>query len=343
MHTTRGEQRRVTLAAWPTPLEPAPRLARALGLGPDDLWIKRDDLIGLGGGGNKVRKLEWTCGQALAEGARTLVTSGAPQSNHARLTAAAGARLGMDVVLVLAGEPAEYGSGSDGVEDTVTAAGNLALDGLLGAGIVWAGAVGGTELAAVLDRVVGELRERDAAPALIPFGGSSPVGALGYVEGGRELLAQAPDLATAVVALGSGGTMAGLVHALGPERVLGVHCGAVADPARTVDLLLTGLYAPSPAPRQPPLRLRLDQVGAGYSRLTEPVADALLLAARTEGLVLDPVYTGRAMAGLVAAVREGDIRPGERTVFVHTGGLPGLFGHPEALVRAGEALAARTM
>ncbi|MEU1166406.1 pyridoxal-phosphate dependent enzyme [Streptomyces sp. NPDC005921] len=177
----------------------------------------------------------------------------------------------------------------------------------------------------------------------MPFGGSSPVGALGYVEGGRELLAQAPDLATAVVALGSGGTMAGLVHALGPERVLGVHCGAVADPARTVDLLLTGLYAPSPAPRQPPLRLRLDQVGAGYSRLTEPVADALLLAARTEGLVLDPVYTGRAMAGLVAAVREGDIRPGERTVFVHTGGLPGLFGHPEALVRAGEALAARTM
>ncbi|MFF7980980.1 D-cysteine desulfhydrase family protein [Streptomyces sp. NPDC007901] len=341
METTREEHRRVTLASWPTPLEPAPRLARALGLGPDDLWIKRDDLIGLGGGGNKVRKLEWTCGQALAEGARTLVTSGAPQSNHARLTAAAGARLGMDVVLVLAGEPADSDGDSD--SGTVTAAGNLALDGLLGARIVWAGAVGGAELAAVLDRVVGELRERDAAPALIPFGGSSPVGALGYVEGGRELLAQAPDLATAVVALGSGGTMAGLVRALGAERVLGVHCGAVADPARTVDLLLTGLYAPSPAPRQPPLRLRLDQVGAGYSRLTEPVADAVLLAARTEGLVLDPVYTGRAMAGLVAAVREGDIRPGERTVFVHTGGLPGLFGHQEALVRAGEAVAARTM
>ena len=341
MDTMGEERRKVTLASWPTPLEPAPRLARALGLGPDDLWIKRDDLIGLGGGGNKVRKLEWTCGQALAEGARTLVTSGAPQSNHARLTAAAGARLGMDVVLVLAGEPSESDSG--GGADTVTASGNLALDGLLGARIVWAGAVGGAELAAVLDRVVGELREQDAAPALIPFGGSSPVGALGYVEGGRELLAQAPDLATAVVALGSGGTMAGLVRALGAERVLGVHCGAVTDPAHTVGLLLTDLYAPSPAPRQPPLRLRLDQVGAGYSRLTEPVADAILLAARTEGLVLDPVYTGRAMAGLVAAVREGDIRPGERTVFVHTGGLPGLFGHREALRRAEEALAARTM
>ncbi|MFE2068240.1 pyridoxal-phosphate dependent enzyme [Streptomyces sp. NPDC059467] len=218
MDTTHGGHRKVALASWPTPLEPAPRLAQALGLGPDDLWIKRDDLIGLGGGGNKVRKLEWTCGQALAEGARTLVTSGAPQSNHARLTAAAGARLGMDTVLVLAGEPTE------------TAAGNLALDGLLGARIVWAGSVGGAELAAVLDRVVGELRERDAAPALIPFGGSSPVGALGYVDGGHELLAQAPDLATAVVALGSGGTMAGLVRALGADRVLGVHCGAVPDP-----------------------------------------------------------------------------------------------------------------
>ncbi|MFJ9567145.1 D-cysteine desulfhydrase family protein [Streptomyces fuscichromogenes] len=323
--------RRVTLASWPTPLEPAPRLAQALGLEPDDLWIKRDDLIGLGGGGNKVRKLEWTCGQALAEGARTLVTSGAPQSNHARLTAAAGARLGMDVVLVLAGEP------------TGTAAGNLALDGLLGAKVVWAGAVDGAGLAAVLDRVVAGLRERNAAPALIPFGGSSPVGALGYVDGGRELLAQAPDLATAVVALGSGGTMAGLVRALGEDRVLGVHCGAVPDPGHTLGLLLTELYAPSPAPREPRLRLRLDQVGAGYSRLTERVAEAVLLAARTEGLVLDPVYTGRAMAGLVAAVRDGDIRPGDRTVFVHTGGLPGLFGHQEALRRAAEVLASDTV
>ncbi|MFK0110616.1 D-cysteine desulfhydrase family protein [Streptomyces sp. NPDC091217] len=331
MDTTRGGHRKVALASWPTPLEPAPRLAQALGLGPDDLWIKRDDLIGLGGGGNKVRKLEWTCGQALAEGARTLVTSGAPQSNHARLTAAAGARLGMDTVLVLAGEP------------TDTAAGNLALDGLLGARIVWAGPVGGAELAAAVDRVVAELRERDAAPALIPFGGSSPVGALGYVDGGHELLAQAPDLATAVVALDSGGTMAGLVRALGADRVLGVHCGAVPDPGHTLDLLLTDLYAPSLAPQLRALRLRLDQVGAGYSRLTEPVAEAVLLAARTEGLVLDPVYTGRAMAGLVAAVREGDIRPGERTVFIHTGGLPGLFGHQEALHRAGEALAACTM
>src|SRR5215204_5309833 len=111
---------RARLGTWPTPLEPAPRLAAAVGLDPDDLWIKRDDLIGLGGGGNKVRKLEWIAGTARAGGATTLVTSGAPQSNHARLTAAAGARLGMDVVLVLAGSPSN------------TASGNVALDGLLG-------------------------------------------------------------------------------------------------------------------------------------------------------------------------------------------------------------------
>ena len=117
----------VQLSTGPTPLERAPRLSEAIGLGPDDLWIKRDDLIGLGGGGNKVRKLQWSCAEALASGAQTLITSGAPQSNHARLTAAAGARLGLDVVLVLAGERPDPGP----------LAGNLALDALFGASIVW--------------------------------------------------------------------------------------------------------------------------------------------------------------------------------------------------------------
>jgi D-cysteine desulfhydrase len=148
---------RASLGTWPTPLEPAPRLARALGLGPDDLWVKRDDLTGLGGGGNKIRKLEWTCGAALTEGATTLVTTGAPQSNHARLTAAAGARLGLRVVLVLAGKPGS------------SASGNLALDGLFGATIVWAGDGEGLESRA--QQVVEELRRRGEIPALIPFGG----------------------------------------------------------------------------------------------------------------------------------------------------------------------------
>ncbi|WP_369264045.1 D-cysteine desulfhydrase family protein [Streptomyces sp. R35] len=311
---------RARLGTWPTPLEPAPRLAGALGLGPDDLWVKRDDLIGLGGGGNKVRKLEWTCGAALAEGATTLVTTGAPQSNHARLTAAAGARLGLRVVLVLAGQPG------------ASASGNLALDGLFGAGVVWAGDGGGEQLASRAREVVEELRERGEVPALIPFGGSSALGARGYVECARELDHQVPDLATVVVALGSGGTMAGLVAHLGGSRVLGVHVGAVAEPARTVSELTSELSGKPCAPEE--LRVRLDQVGDGYGTLTEPVMSALTLAARTEGIVLDPIYTGRAMAGLVAAVEDGDIPPGQRTVFLHTGGLPGLFGHPATLARA---------
>ncbi|MFD4412541.1 D-cysteine desulfhydrase family protein [Streptomyces sp. NPDC058476] len=309
---------RARLATWPTPLEPAPRLAGALGLGPDDLWVKRDDLTGLGGGGNKIRKLEWTCGAALAKGATTLVTTGAPQSNHARLTAAAGARLGLRVVLVLAGKPGS------------SAAGNLALDGLLGATVVWAGDGAGLESRS--REVVEELRRRGEVPELIPFGGSSALGARGYVECARELLGQAPDLTTVAVALGSGGTMAGLVAELGTSRVLGVHVGAVADPARTVSDLVAELSgAPCAADA---LRLRLDQVGDGYSTLTEPVMSALTLAARTEGIVLDPIYTGRAMAGLVAAVQDGTITRGQRTVFLHTGGLPGLFGHPTTLARA---------
>lgn len=321
MTTTRSEDGtppRARLAGWPTPLEPAPRLARALGLDADDLWVKRDDLTGLGGGGNKIRKLEWTCGAALAEGATVLVTTGAPQSNHARLTAAAGARLGLRVVLVLAGTPGS------------SASGNLALDGLFGATVVWAD--DREKLGCRAQEVAEELRARGEVPALIPFGGSSALGARGYVECARELLEQSPDLGTVVVALGSGGTMAGLVAHLGAARVLGVHVGAVPDPARTVADLTSELSGTACAPQS--LRLRLDQVGDGYGTLTEPVMSALTLAARTEGIVLDPVYTGRAMAGLVAAVEGGDITPGQRTVFVHTGGLPGLFGHPATLGRA---------
>ncbi|MCL7490825.1 D-cysteine desulfhydrase family protein [Streptomyces sp. MCA2] len=324
MSSGSGAPARAVLGTWPTPLEPAPRLARALGLGPEDLWIKRDDLTGLGGGGNKVRKLEWLCGAAVAEGATTLVTTGAAQSNHARLTAAAGARLGLDVVLVLAGSADS------------SASGNLALDGLFGATVVWAGEVRGAELAAVAERVAAQLRHRGAVPALIPFGGSSPLGAYGYAECGRELLGQAPDLDTVVVALGSGGTMAGLVDVLGPARVLGVHCGAVDDPAGTVTGLVAGLSGAVLAPEA--LRLRLDQVGAGYSTLTDASMDALTLAGRTEGIVLDPVYTGRALAGLRAAVQDGTITPGQRTVFLHSGGLPGLFGHAAAVARSQDAL-----
>jgi D-cysteine desulfhydrase len=165
------------------------------------------------------------------------------------------------------------------------------------------------------------------------------LGVQGYVEAGEELQAQLPGLTSVVVAVGSGGTMAGLVLALGAEHVLGVHCGAVPDPEQTVARLVAGLSGDQ---RTGPLRLRLDQVGPGYSALTDQVREAMLTAARTEGIVLDPVYTGRAMAGLIAAVREGDVRPGERTVLLHSGGLPGLFGHPAALAQASSLVDAQS-
>ncbi|MGN5381546.1 D-cysteine desulfhydrase [Streptomyces sp. MUSC 14] len=310
----------VSLGSFPTPVEPAPRLAAALGLGPEDLWIKRDDLTGPGGGGNKIRKLEWTAGAALAEGADTLVTTGAPQSNHARLTAAAAARLGLAAVLVLRGEPGAARSG------------NLALDGLFGARIAWAGEVDRAGLDAAAADVCARLRAEGARPALIPFGGSGVLGARGYVRCGEELDEQLPELRTVVVALGSGGTMAGLVAALGAGAVLGVDVGALADPAAAVAEFATPLTSRQVTAEE--LRVRRDQVGDGYATLTGPAAEALRLAARTEGLVLDPVYTGRALAGLRAAVADGDIRPGEKTVFVHTGGLPGLFGHADAVAFA---------
>lgn len=308
----------VRLGTWPTPLEAAPRLAEHLGLRPDDLWIKRDDLTGLGGGGNKIRKLEYTCGEALEQGATTLVTTGAAQSNHARLTAAAAGRLGLDAVLVLAGEP--HGTG------------NLSLDNLFGARLVWAGDVDDARLEAAAKKVAEDLRTRGARPAVIPFGGSSAVAVRGYADCGAELEHQASgDLAHVVVAVGSGGTMAGLVSALGAARVLGVDSGAVTNARERVTRLL-------PEPPGDALRLRGDQVGPGYGRLTPAVRTAMRDAARLEGVVLDPVYTAKALAGLTAAVRDGDIRPGDRTVFVHTGGLPGLFGHPlaEELASASE-------
>jgi L-cysteate sulfo-lyase len=305
-------EQRIQLGSWPTPLEPAPRLSIAIGLEPGDLWIKRDDLTGLGGGGNKVRKLQYTCAAALAAGATDLITTGAAQSNHARLTAAAGARLGVTVHLVLAGSAPQE------------PVGNLVLDGLFGANIVWAGPADDQELERQAGELARTLSQRGREVAVIPFGGSSVHGARGYVECGQELQAQAPDVTYTVVALGSGGTMAGLVHVLGARSVLGVHTGAVADPESTVRSLVHGLGS-NPGP----LWIDRTQVGSGYQALTDSARDAMLLAARTEGVVLDPIYTARALAGLQAAVSAGQITPGQRTVFVHTGGLPGLFGHSE--------------
>lgn len=307
----------LTLATWPTPVEPAPRLSQAIGLGSDDLWVKREDLVGLGGGGNKVRKLQYLCAAAIAAGARTLVTTGAAQSNHARLTAAAGARLGLDVELVLAGQPP--------APDT-DPTGNLLLDRLFGARLIWAGDVAHEDLEVLAASRVAELADSGMPAAQIPYGGSSATGARAYVEAGHELLGQVGDVDHVVVAVGSAGTAAGLVTALGASRVLGVDTGATSNARERIESLVIELGGDPTA-----LRLRTDQVGAGYSTLTDAVGAALVIAARTEGLVLDPIYTGRALAGLIAAIQDGQIRPGERTVFLHTGGLPGLFGCSEAI------------
>jgi len=308
----------VRLSSWPTPLEPAPRLAAALGLAAEDLWVKRDDLTSFAGG-NKVRKLEHLLGEAEAAGATVLVTSGGVQSNHARMTAAAAAVRGLSAVLVLSGaaDPAR--------------AGNLALEELFGARVVLTAP--DEDVEERVAAVAAELRAAGAVPAVLPLGGSTPTGARGYLGCAAELAEQLPDLQTVVVAVGSGGTMAGLVAGLGAERVLGVDTGAVGDPEVRVAALATALGATVGK-----LRLRRDQVGAGYGTLTEAAAAAMSTAARTEGLVLDPVYTGKALAGLAAAVGDGTVRPGQRTVFLHTGGLPGLFGHPYAAELAARLL-----
>jgi L-cysteate sulfo-lyase len=286
-----------------------------LGLGAGDLWIKRDDLTGLGGGGNKIRKLQYTCADAIRSGATTLVTSGAAQSNHARLTAAAAARLGLRCVLVLDGDPPADNRG------------NVVLDHLAAATVVWAGQVTHHELQAQVDSTADDLRDDGESPYVIPFGGSSPLAAHGYVDAAAELDAQLSDIDQVIVAVGSGGTMAGLVAHLGTGRVHGIDTGAVPDADRAVRDLLSAL-----SPQLDPaahLHIHPGQIGSGYTALTPAVGRAIRLAARTEGIFLDPTYTGRALAGLVELVAEGQIQPGQRTVFLHTGGLPGLFGHPQ--------------
>lgn len=308
----------VTLGTWPTPIEPAPRLAERLGLDPRRFWIKRDDLTGLGAGGNKVRKLERLCAEAIGEGATILVTSGRAQSNHARLTAAAARRLGLGCVLVLGGDQPD------------TLAGNVALEALFDTPIRWVGDLDDDALDAAVEETAQELRAAGERVAVIPLGGSNAVGARGYLACGRELEAQVPGLRHVVVAVGTGGTMAGLIAALGAERVLGVDVAATADPEARIARMLAALAEGGDASlvvKPLALRLRRDQAGTGYGVLTTAARQALVDTAQCEGIVLDPVYTAKALSGLAAEVRDGGIRREEPTVFVHTGGLPGLFGH----------------
>jgi D-cysteine desulfhydrase family pyridoxal phosphate-dependent enzyme len=307
--------RRLPLAHLPTPLVALDRLGAALGMPAGHLCAKLDDATGLAAGGNKVRKLEYLCAEARAQGCDTLVTGGGAQSNHARLTAAAARRLGLECTLVLGGQP------------PATPVGNLILDQLLGAELRWVEAYEYGAVEAAIAAAADDLAAHGRRPYRVPIGGSTPLGALGYVRCAIELLAQAPHTELVVVASGSGGTQAGLAAGLGDHRrVLGIDVGARPGLAAHVQDLAARTAAlaelPSPAGEA---QLDATQIGAGYAAQTDACRAAITTAARLEGLVLDPVYTGKAMAGLIAARRDNRIAAETRIVFVHTGGLPALF------------------
>ena len=299
----------------PTPVQPMDRLGATLGLPPGRLWVKRDDLTGLAGGGNKVRKLERLCADALAKGCDTLVTGGGGQSNHARMTAAAANVLGLECTIVLADDPVDPPTG------------NVVIDRILGPEIVWAGPIDYYALEDAMRAETDRLRDAGRNPYLIPVGGASTVGELAYLDAALELREQVPDVSLVVTADGSGGTHAGLVAGLGAhDLVLGIDAGTRPDlddvvPRRAAAVAsAAGFSEPTGT-----VQVDHDRVGDGYGAPTDSCREALDLAARCEGIVLDPVYTGKAMAGLIAAVREAKVPDGGVLVFLHTGGMPALF------------------
>jgi D-cysteine desulfhydrase len=331
MHLARFPRRRYT-HAW-TPLEPMPHLSRALG-GPE-LWIKRDDLLGLASGGNKTRKLEFLVADAIAKGADTLVTVGAVQSNHCRLTLAAARREGLQCQLVLEERvPGSYD------ED---ASGNNFLFRLMGAERIEV-VPDGTDLLAAMHRFAHDLTEAGRTPYVIPGGGSNALGALGYVACAEELLAQSFEMGLAidhlVTASGSGGTHAGLVAGFHGNAagipITGVSVRARSHPQEERLHALAQAAAElagvtTPVPREA-LQVVDDQVGEGYSLPTDAMIEAIRLFARHEGILLDPVYTGKAAAGLIALAQSGRFGAGERVVFLHTGGSPALYAYQDVLL-----------
>ena len=331
MHLARFPRRRYTHG--PTPIHRLPRLSEALG-GPD-LWVKRDDLTGLAGGGNKTRKLEFLVADALAQGADTLITCGAVQSNHCRLTLAAAVTEGLKCRLVL----------EERVPDSFKpdASGNNFLYDLLGVEQKLV-VPGGTDLAAAMQQVAADLAAEGRKGYVIPGGGSNALGTLGYVTCGEELLGQTHEMGLAldhvVCASGSGGTHSGLLCALWGNNA---------------NLPLTGVSVRHPAARQEPHIHRLANaaadllgvaggvpesavevldayVGDGYSLPTDSMIEAVRMLARLEGILLDPVYTGKAMAGLIDQVRSGRFTRGQHVLFVHTGGAPSLYAYEGTLL-----------
>jgi len=331
MHDRLDALPRASLAHLPTPLEEMPRLSAALG-GPR-LFVKRDDCTGLGTGGNKTRKLEFLVADAQAKGADTLVTDGGVQSNHCRQTAAAAARTGMDCVLVL----------QRGFSDEET--GNLLLDRILGAQVVLIDAA--ANLADAVAEAAAELERSGKTPYVIPTGGSNGVGAMGYANAIREIAVQAVELGLGfdaiVTASGSGGTQGGLVVGKKlfdqPAQIVGISDG---EPSEELTEMILEVASDAERVLGRPLGLSSDDVrvfdeyyGEGYGIPTPEMVEAVHLVARSEGILLDPVYSGKAMAGLLDLIRRGHFEPTQNVLFIHTGGTPALFAYREALVADG--------
>ncbi len=326
MHLSRFA--RVKLTHAPTALEAMPNLSRHLG-GPN-LFIKRDDNTGLASGGNKTRKLEFLIGEALAQGATHIVTQGATQSNHVRQTAAAARKFGLRCTALLETRV------TDGSAEYY-ASGNVFFDQLFDCALETRPA--GLDMNAELVAVGERLAAAGEKPYLIPGGGSNPVGALGYVVCAQELLMQANEqqlvIDRVVHATGSAGTQAGLVAGFeGMNSGIGVLGIGVRAPRakqeenvyslaqQTLALLGVGMPLARSA-----VEANCDYVGAGYGQPTDGMVEAVRLTAQCEGVLLDPVYSGKGMAGLIDLIRKGAFDKDDNVVFVHTGGAVGLFGY----------------
>lgn len=325
---------RIRLGHLPTPLEPLPRLSALLG-GPE-IWIKRDDCTGLSTGGNKTRKLEFLMAEAQAMGADIVLTQGATQSNHARQTAAAAARLGLDCHLIL-----EDRTGY--TEPNYRANGNVLLDVLHGATMEHRGT--GLDMNAELMAVAERFRAAGRRPYAIPGGGSNPTGALGYVNCALELLAQMTDRGIVfdhmVTATGSAGTQAGLIVGLKalnaqlPLLGIGVRAPRDVQEANVFRLAQAteAKLGIDGGVRREDVVANCDYVGAGYGLPADSTLEAISIFARTEGILLDPVYSGKGAAGLIDLVRRGHWAAGQRVLFLHTGGAIGLTGYTHVLPR----------
>ncbi len=324
---------RVRLGHFPTPLEFMPNLTRHLD-GPN-IYIKRDDCTGLATGGNKTRKLEFLVAQAMAEGADTLITQGAVQSNHARQTVAAAARTGMKCKILLEQRVSDASEEYD-------SSGNVFLDGLMGGEIV-ARLPAGTDMQQAMENLADELRSTGARPYVIPGGGSTPVGALGYVACAQELMTQSFEAGIpidhVVHATGSTGTQAGLLVGLRAGNsgipVYGVSVRAPKEKQeenvwKLVQSTMDYMGLPAASVARADVVANSDYVGEGYGIPTDAMIEAVRMTAELEAILLDPVYSGKGMAGLIALIRSGHFKKDENVVFIHTGGAVGLFGYRQA-------------